>query len=148
SRFLADTNRAGTFSASPMIQYTRNVMNSVRPLDHAEEKIVILRGVELRTERAGFLHNVPPHCGQMTQIIVGEKQVGRPIWLKQRRLETVLAEFVFIGINQISVGMRLKMFHEVEKRFRFENVVMVEEGDPLPAGERESVVRRFGNAFV
>ena len=94
----------------------------------------------MRTEPTSLLQNVPPHCGQMTQIIAREEEVGRPIWLKQRCLKTIIAELVFVGINQVDLRMVLQKFCDVEKRIGFEHVVMIEKSDPLSARECDSMI--------
>ena len=41
----------------------------------------------------------------MTDVIVGEKKVGRPIRFEHRRFEPAVAKLVFVGVNQIGIGM-------------------------------------------
>src|ERR1044072_1910363 len=77
----------------------------------------------------------------MANVIVRKEKVGRPIWLKQRSLEAVVAKLVFIGINQIGIRVALQEFHDVEKRVGFDDVIMIEKSDPFPAGKRESLIR-------
>src|SRR5207249_8986304 len=81
----------------------------------------------------------------MTYVIVREKKIGRPIRLKQRRFKTVFAELVFVGINQIGIGIRLQKLHDLEKCIRFEDIVVVKKSDPLPASQLESPIRRSRN---
>ena len=84
----------------------------------------------------------------MANVIAGKVKVGRPIWLKQGSLEAVLAELVFIGINQIGIRMRLQEFHNLEKRVRLDDVIMIEKSDPLTAGEFQPLIRCCRNAFM
>src|ERR1700757_156772 len=84
----------------------------------------------------------------MPNVIVRKEKIGRPIWLKQRSLETVFAELVFIGIYQISIRVSLQKFHNLEKRVGLNDVVMIEKSHPLPAGECQSLIRRCRNAFM
>ena len=77
----------------------------------------------------------------MANVIVGKEKIGRPIRLKQRSLETIFAELVFIGINQISIRMGLQKFHNLKKRIGLDDVVMIEKSDPLPMGECQSLIR-------
>src|SRR6266567_994578 len=84
----------------------------------------------------------------MAQVIVGKKKIWRPIRLKQRRLESIIAELVFVRINKIGIGIHLQELDDVEERIRFEEVVVIEKSDPIPAGERKSLIRCRGNAFV
>src|SRR6266508_5800893 len=84
----------------------------------------------------------------MANVIVRKEKIGRPIRLKQRSFEAVFAKLVFIGINQIGIRLGLKKFHNLEKRIGFDDVIMIEKSDPLPAGERESLIRCCRNSFM
>src|SRR6266511_4646421 len=84
----------------------------------------------------------------MANVIVRKEKIGRPIRLKQRSLEAVFAKLVFIRINQIGIRVGLQKFHNLEKRIGFDDVVMIEKTDPLPAGKRESVIRCCRNSFM
>ena len=84
----------------------------------------------------------------MTDVVVGEKKIGRPVRLKQRRLKTIFAQFVFVRVNQIDIGMRLQKLHNLEKSIRLENIIMIEKNDPLAAREGQSSVQCCGDALV
>src|SRR6266487_5276060 len=84
----------------------------------------------------------------MANIIVRKEKIGRPIRLKQRSLEAAFAKLVFIRINQIGIRVGLQKFHNLEKRIGFDDVVMIEKRDPLPPGERESLIRCCRNSFM
>src|SRR5262249_16059851 len=84
----------------------------------------------------------------MANVIAGKEKIGRPIRLKQRRLETVVAQLVFIGVNQIDVRMRLQEFHNLEKSVRLDDVIMIEKRDPLTAGECQSLISSSRDALM
>src|SRR5215475_1556290 len=117
------------------------MMNSTGQLGHAKKQIVILCAIEFRTEPAGFLHQMATHRSQMTNIIVGEKKIGRPIRLKQRRFKAVFSELVFIAVNEIGIGIRLQKVHNLKKRIWLEEIIMIEKRDPLSASELECTIR-------
>ena len=52
----------------------------------------------------------------------------------------MFSQFVFIGVNQIGVGMVLKPFHVLKKRIRFEEIIVIEEGYPITLRERETAI--------
>src|SRR5215510_3002351 len=84
----------------------------------------------------------------MTYVIVREKEIRRPIRFEHRRFESLFAELVFVGVDQIGIAMSLQKFHDLEQRIRLDNVVVVEQSHPFPAGELESPIRRSRNTSV
>src|SRR5216117_850673 len=84
----------------------------------------------------------------MPQIIAGEEEVGRPIWLKQRGLKASITELVFVGINQVGLRMVLQKFCDVEKRIGFEHVIVIDKSDPLSARECDSMIWRSRDPTV
>ena len=76
----------------------------------------------------------------MADVIAGEKIVRRPIRFKNGRIEASLGQFVFIGVNQIRVGMVLKPFHVLKKRIRFEKIIVIEKGHPVTLRQRETAI--------
>lgn len=124
------------------------MMNSIALLDHANKKIVVLRSVEFRTEPANFPDNLTTHCGKMTDVIVREEKIGRPIRFKRRRVAAILGQFVLVRVNQIGVGMGLQKLRNLEKRVRFQDVVMIEKRDPIALSQFEALILRRRNPFV
>ena len=115
-----------------MIQDSRDMLNSPGLLDHAKEQVIILVRYQIvNGSRQPFApyRGAPRLNGQRN---CKKGKIGRPIWLKQRSLETVFAELVVIGIYQISIRMGLQKFHNLEKRIGLDHVVMIEKSDPLP----------------
>src|SRR5436309_15834057 len=84
----------------------------------------------------------------MANVIVSKEKIGRPIWLEQGSLDAVFAELVFVGIIQIGIRMGLQKFHNLENRIGFDDVIMIEKSDPLPAGEPQSLIQCRRNAFM
>src|SRR5215217_6582035 len=115
-------------------------MNSVGRLRNPKQEIVILCAVELRTEPTDLLNNFATHRGQMSYVIVRKKQIGRPIRLKHRRLKTIVAQLVLIGVNQVGIRMCLQKFCDLKKRIGLEHVIVIEKSEPLAAGERDRVI--------
>ena len=105
-----------------------------RVRDDPEIKIVVLGEIVFRAEPAQLLHERAPDRREVTNVIVGEKKIGRPIGFEKGRVEADLGQFVFVGINEIGVGMRLEEFRGPIKRVRLEQVVVVEEADPFAGG--------------
>src|SRR4030095_15196269 len=84
----------------------------------------------------------------MANVIIRKEKIGRPIRFKQRSLEAVFTKFIFIRINQVGVRMGLQKFHNLKKRVGFDDVIMIEERDPLPASKRESLIRLCRDSFM
>ena len=118
-----------------MIKHARDVIDSIRLFDDAEEKIVVLGAIKLRTEPADFSHQVAPDDGEMADVVAGKKIVRRPVRLKNGRIEALFRELVFIGVNQVGVSMVLKPLYVLEERIRLEHIIMIEKADPLPFGQ-------------
>ena len=104
---LPKVRRARVCGSPPVIQHARNMMDPIGLLDDAKKQIVILSAVEFRTKAAHVLDKLASNRGEVTDVIVGKKKIGRPIGLKDRRLAAILSQFVFIRENQIGVGMVL-----------------------------------------
>src|SRR5436190_20328667 len=116
------------------------MMDPIGLLGDTKKKVVILRAIEFRTESADFLDNVASHRRQMTDVIVGEKEVGRPVWLKQRRPKAIFSQFVFVRINYFGFAMCLQKLGKLKKRVRFEQIVMIQKADPFAPSQCEPVV--------
>ena len=82
-----------------MIKHPRNMMDAVCAFDNAKKKIVVLCAIKLGAESAHLPHQLPPHQGQMAEVIAGKKIVRRPIGLEDRGVETLLGQFVFVGVD-------------------------------------------------
>ena len=98
-RLASDIIGGGGEAAPPMIKHTRDVIDSIRLLDDAEEEIVVLGAIKLRAETADLPLEIPPDEREMADIVTGEKIVRGPIRFKDRRIEALLRELIFIGIN-------------------------------------------------
>ena len=68
-----------------MIKHARDVIDSVRLFDDAEEEIVVLGAIKLRTEAADLPHEIAPDDGEMADVVAGKKIVRRPIRLENGR---------------------------------------------------------------
>src|SRR4029434_7553086 len=84
----------------------------------------------------------------MTDVIAGEEEIGRPIRLEHRGFKTIFDELVFIAVNQIDIAMHLQSLHNLKKRIRLEDIIVVKKSDPFPVSELESTIRRSRNACV
>jgi hypothetical protein len=107
------------------------VPDSLRALDDAQEQVVILRAIILRPEAADLIDQRAADDNEVADVIVGEKEVGRPIRLQQGRVESVLGELVFIAVDEIRFGLRLQQLRGVKERIGFEQIVVIEQRDPL-----------------
>ena len=68
----------------------------------------------------------------MAEIVVGKKEIWRPIRLETRRIESFFCQFVFIGINQIGLAMVLEPFHILKKGIRLEQIIMIKKSQSTP----------------
>ena len=57
-------------------------------------------------------------------------------------------KLVFVGVDEIDIGMRLKQFRCLEKRIRLEQVVMIEQADPFALRFGKAAIGRHRNASV
>ena len=76
----------------------------------------------------------------MADVIAGQKIVGRPIRLKNGRIEASLGQFVFVRVNHIRVGMVLNPFYVLKKRIRLEEVIVIEESHPVTPCQRQAPI--------
>ena len=59
-----------------------------------------------------------------------------------------MPKLIFVAVNQIDIGMHLQDAHNLKKRIRLENIIVVKKSDPLSASELESTIRRSGDTSV
>ncbi len=76
----------------------------------------------------------------MADVVAGKKIIRRPIGFKDRRIEALLRELVFIGVNQVGVAMVLEPFDVLEKRIRLEHIIVIEKADPFSFREGETAI--------
>src|SRR4051812_41417237 len=103
------------------------MMDAFCPLDDAQEQIVILRAIELRAEAADLVDQRAPDGREVAKVIVGKKEVGRPVRLKKRRVQAVLGYLVFVGIDQVGVGTCLQQFYALEDRVGLYEIVVIQQ---------------------
>ena len=84
----------------------------------------------------------------MTHVVVGEEKIRRPTGLKQRGFKAIFAEFVFVRIDQIGIGMRLQQLYNLEESVRLENIIMIEKNDPFTTRQRQPSVRCRRNSSM
>src|SRR6266853_2525882 len=65
-RFLANAISAGAWASPPMIQHPRNVHDALCALDNTQQKIVILRAIEIGTKTPNISDKLSPQKNQMT----------------------------------------------------------------------------------
>ena len=65
-RFLANAVSAGAWAAPPMIQHPRNVHDVIGALDNSQQKIVILRAIQIGAKTSNVADKLPPQKNQMT----------------------------------------------------------------------------------
>ncbi len=123
-----------------MIKHPRNVMDAVRAFDNAKKKIVVLCAIKLGTESAHLPHELAPDQGEVADVVAGKKIVRRPIGFEDRGVETLLGQFVFVGVDEICVGMILQPFHVLKERIWFEDIIVIEKGHPIALRHRKPVV--------
>ena len=123
-----------------MIKDARDVIDSIRLFDDAEEEIVVLGAIKLRAETADLPHEIAPDEREMADVVTGKKIVRRPIRFENRRIEALLRELVFIGVNQIGIATILQPLHVVKKRIRLEEVIVIEEPNPLTRRKGDTAI--------
>src|SRR5262245_60517895 len=65
-RFLANAVSAGAWAAPPMIQHPRNVHDAICVLDNTQQKIVVLRAIEIGTKTPNVADKLSPQKNQVT----------------------------------------------------------------------------------
>src|ERR1044071_8395973 len=108
-----------------MIKDPWDVIDSRGLFDDAEEEIVVLGAVKVRTETADLPQEIAPDQREMADVVAGKKIVRRPIRLKDRRIEALLGEFVFIGVNQICVTMVLQPLCKTKESVGLKYIIMI-----------------------
>ena len=98
-RIIRSRRRVGP----PVIQDLGDADDLFRSLRAAENQIMILRAVELRPEKSGFIEKRTLHDKKMRDVIIRTKEVkveGRlPVRLEMRL--PIVFYLVFVGIQQI-----------------------------------------------
>ena len=97
-----------------------------------------LSTVKLRTETADFSQQRAPDQGQVADVVAGQKIIRRPIGLENRRVDPLVRQFVFIGINDV-VPFAKFVAHHIECG-RMKQVVVIEKSDILAARQIEGVI--------
>ena len=128
----------------------RDVDDVFRLLGQPQDQVMVLAAVKFRAETAaGFLQELLPESGEVADIVVGP-QVVRGVVRLEMGIECVLrgfAEGVFVGIDQVR-GPGGDDLHHLKEGGRVEQVVVVEQGVPVPGGHADTPVGIAGNAFV
>src|SRR6266404_5113359 len=78
ARLAPNVVGGGSAAPAPVIEDTRNVIDPGGPLDHPQKKIVVLGAVEFRPKTSDLLQNIGPDQSEVTNIVTGEKIIGRP----------------------------------------------------------------------
>src|SRR5436190_12873736 len=123
-----------------MIKDTWNMIDSLRLFGDAEEEVVVLGAIKLRTETSDLPQQIAPDEREMADIVAGKKIVRRPIRLKDRRIEALLGEFVFIGVNQIYVTMVLQPLCEAKEGVEVKNIIVIEESHPFTLRKSDTAI--------
>ena len=123
-----------------MIQHPRDVSYTLGMFDNPQQQIVILRPIESRTKTSNIRDQLSAQKNQVTQIITGKKEVRRPVRFEHWDAKTLLSHFIFVGVDQIKVGIFLKQPHVLEEGIGFKDVVVIKKSDPFAAGSRESMI--------
>jgi len=124
------------------------MVDSVRARCNAQKKIIILGEIVPRSKSADFADEGKPNGREVTKIIVGQKEIRRPIGFEEGGVETSFGQLVFVGIDQVGVRILQQLFHRLEKGIGFQQVVMIEEGHPFTLSCFKSDIGREGDAAI
>ena len=127
-------------TAPPVVKNARHVVDAGRAFDDSQKQIVILRAIEFGMETADLAHHFGTDNREMADVIAGQKIIRRPVRFKNRRIESLLGEFVFVGIKQVGIAMVLKPFDVLKQSVGLEQIVMIEKSYPFALGQFESVI--------
>src|SRR5436190_23576280 len=72
-RFLATAVSTGPWAASPMIPHPGNVYDAIGALDNTQQKIVILRAIQIGTKTPNIADKPSPQKNQMTQPVARQE---------------------------------------------------------------------------
>ena len=118
-----------------MIKHSREVSDPVRFFRNAQEQIVILRPIKLAAKFDA--RQIAPHDHEMSQVIVRSKKFRRPIRFQEWRRQFPIDDFVFVGINHIRFAIVLQKFNRPKQRVRLQQIVVIEQRDPVTARPRQ-----------
>ena len=137
----------GILMASPVIEDLRNMIYFLRlhRLHTAENKIIILGPVKLRTEQPHLIHHVSSHYKQMADIVHRAEKIRVVIrlemWLKE--FMPVHGHFVLVGIEKPDLPVLIQGLYALIQRVRRQHVVMIGKGDKISRGRLHTRVGVF-----
>ena len=137
----------GILMASPVIEDLRNMIYFLRlhRLHTAENKIIILSSVKLRTEQPHLIHHVSSHYKQMADIVHRTEKIGVVIRLEMRleKFMAVHGHFVLVRIEKPDLSVLIYGLYTLVQRVRRQHVVMIGKGDKISRGRLHSGVCIF-----
>ena len=122
----------------------------VGPLGEAQDQVVVLAPVILGAEAADGLDQRSPVDAEMAHIVRGEQQIGGPIGLEERvpALLPRVIDLVLVGVDQVGRRGVVERADHLEECRRRQDIIMVEEPDELPRGQRQGGIGGPGNPLV
>ena len=141
--------RGGILMASPVIEDLRNMIYFLRlhRLHTAENKIIILGPVKLRTEQSHLIHHVSSHYKQVADIVHRAEKIRVVIRFKMRLKEfmSVHGHFVLVGIKKPDLPVLVQGLYALVQRVRRQHIVMIGKGDKISRGRLHTRVGVFRN---
>ena len=133
-----------------MVQYPLNVDDFSCQLRTAENKIIILRTVVLRTETTGFFCNFPAYNKEMTNIIVGSQkmQIETRFEMRLEIFGKISPYLVLIGIKNINGRILFQTDRNLKECIRRKQIIMVHKSDKLSCRCSKRCVRILCNTDI
>src|SRR5690606_30455611 len=115
----------------------------------AEQQVIILASVILRTQAAGRIDDILSYDGKMVEVVLRVEQLPIPSSFHVR-LEAIsmLVDLVLVGVDQTRRRIVDDAIGYERKGVSAKKVVMVHEGDPIASCELERGIGSAGYSTV
>src|ERR1039457_646812 len=88
--------------AAPMVKHLRDPAYLVCKLRNAQHQVIILAPFETAANSADFLNQAPPNHQEVADVVGGEKQLGRPVRLKEVVVPLIVGrDLVLVGVEDV-----------------------------------------------
>ena len=126
------------------------MIDLLRALRAAENKIVILRAVKLVAEAADRIEKLPLHHKQMADIVDAREQVGVEIRLEMRveQRPAVHVKLVLVGVEHLAVRVLIHCRRHLKQRVLRQRIVMIRQNDEIALCHADGGVRVSGDAEI
>ena len=112
------------------------------PFHQAQQQVVVLRAFVAGPEATDLAHEPAPNHHEVTGVHAREEMLWRPVRLEEDVAPCALQiELVFVGVDDVGVGVRVEVADDFGQRIRRELVIVIEQRHEVPARQLQGQVR-------